>query len=94
MTLKESKKLECNYEWVSDHWRYWAGNLCDVMEAELQDRRKEQFVGKVVSQEALTANYKKGDEVFILWIYDFFSKRRETAPCVNFVTRTLNKLDL
>ena len=43
---------------------------------------------------ALAASMTKVIRIFILCICDFFSKRKESAPCVNFITRTLNKLDL
>lgn len=64
----------------------------DVMRAKLEDKRKQQLGGKVVSQEVLPAISKKSDRDLYLCIYDF-SKRKEIASCVNFVTRTLNKPD-
>lgn len=42
---------------------------------------------------ALAPSTRKVIRIFILCICDFFSKRKEMAPCVNFVTRTLNEPD-
>lgn len=55
--------------------------------------KKAQLRGKAVSKESLPAISKQRDRDLYLCTYDF-SKRKEIAFLLNFVTRTLNKPDL
>jgi hypothetical protein len=56
-------------------------------------RRKNVEGSNKVRKRWLLLPSRKMIRVVIICIHDFFSRRKEVAPCVNFVIRILSKLD-